>query len=410
MLQAARWVAFSALILLTGAKCGSATRALAPRIEAKPFWPEQRTSRNELLGARLQWKVRAGGAITDLAFSAKGNAIIIATVPDPDVQGSLQSQAVTRWSPQGKVVWRTPVKATTKGLAVSDDASLVVVSNYSDEIRGLDARGKPIWLFEGMCRPIILSKLRRVACYHDDDAEPFVAFDWLGWNGEKLFSHPIKRDILALKVSEDERLLALALTEGIVQVFKLSAESVPQLLWEGHVDGEISDLDVGPSRVVALASNRSGKQTLTLWNDTGVVVGQAFPSARMTQVDIPIEGDFAVTYGNSTQGQHVAFFVPGETQTVWTEKWTRGSLQPAEYSSHIAVYKDHTVIGVEDIESSGRHSHLLSIGRGGELRWDIPLWDEEGAYLYSRGYSDGIPLMAIGTDDGILRAFQIQNP
>lgn len=408
------------MLVLSGMKCASGSRGgRSPDPVAAPsFWGEKAspTSKeappHEAVGARLLWSQKAGGAITDLVYSKQGNAIVAATVPDPDVAGSLHSQFVSRWSPKGKLVWRMPVKASTKALAVSDDASLVVVSNYSDQIRGLDARGKERWVFEGMCRPIVLTRLKHVVCYHDDDAEPFVAFDWLNFNGVREFHHPIKQDILALKVSDDERWLALALTQGVVQVFELSEQAAPALRWETQVDGEVSDLDVTAARVAALSLRKDGKQSVRLWDSAGKILGDADVRARMTQVELAetsAEGpDRVVTYGNSLQGQHLAVFEVADKGL--TEQWSRGFVQPAEYNSSVQVYRDHLVVGIEDIEASGRHSHLLSLNRGGDIRWDIPLWNEEGAYLYARGYSDGVPTLAIGTDDGILRAYRLQKP
>jgi hypothetical protein len=77
---------------------------------------------------------------------------------------------------QGRLLWQNKMRFPVKELDLSKDGSLSVVGTFGNEILGLNAKGKTLWSVEATCKPIILNESKRVLCYHDDDAEPSVAF------------------------------------------------------------------------------------------------------------------------------------------------------------------------------------------------------------------------------------------
>jgi hypothetical protein len=66
-----------------------------------------------------------------------------------------------------------------------------------------------------------------------------------------------------------------------------------------------------------------------------------------------------------------------------------------------------TIIGFEEVSERTRHSHVLALDQKGTLHWDIPLISEDGAYLYSRGFSESPEMLVVGTDDGVISGYRL---
>ncbi|MGZ3688442.1 MAG: hypothetical protein ACXVBW_09090, partial [Bdellovibrionota bacterium] len=89
------------------------------------------------------------------------------------------------------------------------------------------------------------------------------------------------------------------------------------------------------------------------------------------------------------------------------EKWMHGLAQAADYSSSIIAGKDFVLMGLEDIGEDDRDSHLVGFDFAGNLRWNIIVKSDEGAYLYSQGFSEDRALLAVGSDDGTLNLYHL---
>jgi outer membrane protein assembly factor BamB len=356
-------------------------------------------------GVRKLWTQQVPGLMTDLSVARDGSAILIATIPNPEGGAGPQetARALTRFDRKGRKVWRIELKGVLKSMALTDDGDIALVSTYDGELLAIDARGKTIWKAEGMCKPVPFKK--RFLCYHDDDAEPGVAFDVYGADGRKLLYYPITRDVLALKVSDDQRNVALALDGGQLVLFGPDFQS----LWQRKIEGEILDLavtDGAQPRIAALyntspASDRAS-QAVAVFDKQGKLLGDTVSAVRASQIEaVPGSIGFA-TYGNGKQGQSVAYYEI-------TEKWRRSYPRAADYTSSLLTASGLVILGFEETTPSARLSHLIAFDPEGALKWNLPLVTQEGAYLYAQGFAPRTSLLAVGTDDGFLSAFQLSD-
>jgi hypothetical protein len=356
------------------------------------------------------WTKKMPGLITDLAVANGGSAVLVSTAPDQDSDTKSHQYLISLYSSQAKLLWSSPAPYQTKAQSISDDGSLSVVANHNEEITAFDSAGKKIWTAEGMCKPMVLSRLKRVLCYHDDDAEPEVAFDVYNWQGKKLLSLPITNDILSLKVATDESGIALGLNRGQVMLVDEKFHSV----WQKKVSGEILDVAVssGPESRVSVLYASSKHQAVAVFDRAGNLKGELTPSFHAEQIEALPDGSAAFIYGNGAGGQSLAMFPltldDGKKPKSLKESWVRREPRYADYSSSMIVTKDTAVIGLEDVvtPAKGRHSHLLGFDLEGNVRWNLPLVTEEGAYLYGQAFGQ-TGFLAVGTDDAFLGAYQV---
>ena len=353
------------------------------------------------------WTKRVGGVITDLSVSRNGQNIVIATSPNPDVPGGGEHHTMAKFTRDGHMVWRKPLKVPVRAQSISGDGSLIVASTYDDRITGYNAAGKPVWAVNGLCKPILLERIRKIVCYHDDDAESSIAFDVFGWNGQKILSYPIPDlDILALKISEDDRNLAIALTGGHVLLF----DPDYKIVWDKKVSGEISDVSVssGKTPEVAVLYTSGTREKISVLDAGGTVVTLGEPHAHVEQIEISPTASDVFTFGNGPQGQYLALYplLPGAPPSVLKTKWERLEPRRSDYSSSIIVSQDRIIVGIEDLVDTDRHTHLLGFDFDGNQKWSIPVIVEEGVYLYEQDFASENPLLAITTDDGVLSVFK----
>jgi hypothetical protein len=380
------------------------------------------------------WTQQVPGIMTDVSVARDGSAILIATVPNPEAGAGPREtgRALTRYDRDGKKVWRVELKGVVKSLALTDDAKLALVSTYDGELLALDAEGKTAWTAEGLCKPIPLG--RRFLCYHDDDAEPEVAFDIYNAKGRKVLYYPIARDVLALKVSDDQRNVAIALDGGQVLLFDPEFRS----LWQRQVVGEALDIAVSSGksprvaviynhRVAGTEASSSPPQALAVFDAEGRLSGDALLPVRASQVEAAPGGDGFAVYGNGKQGQSVAYYAvpdlappaqapaagspqasPSAPPPALIERWRRGHPQPADYTSTMLATRDLVILGYERAAPGARHSHLVAFDSQGALKWNLPLVTQDGAYLYAHGFAPKPSLLAVGTDDGYLSAFRLR--
>lgn len=354
------------------------------------------------------WKNKFAGLVTDLSVSKDGQSILLATLPDPDSDNPGAKQyRLQLMDYQGKVQWTKTLQNQVKSLSISNGGELSVYSNHVNEVIGIKRDGKVAWTTEGTCKPIILEKSKQILCYHDDDAEPETAFDVFDWEGKKLISYSIKRDILGLKISEDEQWIALALTRGqVVLVNSQFKES-----WQKKVAGEILDLSVssGPTPWLGVLYNVGKKsQKTTFFDQTGKVRAEAVPLSHVEQIELTPDGKNAILYGNGPKGQYLASYpliTPSKGIVNLKESWHRGDSRYADFASSMIVTNLAVIVGFEDISQTERHTHLMGFDPDGKLKWQIPLRTEEGAYIYSMGFSSEKNFLVVGTDDSSVSGF-----
>jgi hypothetical protein len=174
-------------------------------------------------------------------------------------------------------------------------------------------------------------------------------------------------------------------------------------VWQSKVKGEILDLAVADGAEPSVAV-LSSDQKLSLLGAHGKVLSQGLTESHSEQVELTPDGRAILTYGNSNTGQGMALY---EGAPALERKWRRGDARFADFSSSIIVAGRQVLMGFEDVAESTRHSHLLGFDFGGDLKTNIPLITEEGAYLYAQGLAEDAAILVVGTDDGSLAAYRL---
>ncbi len=355
------------------------------------------------LSATLLWSQKLKGLITDLSSTQDGEKILVTTVPDPEEESGPKNATSTLYNQKGEVLWTFLHHGPIRSQAISEDGRLSVFSDYQEILTGVNALGKEVWSTDGVCKPNILNQPQKIICYHDDDAEAHIAFDVMDFSGKKLKSFPIKKDILTLKYSDDEKYLALALTEGHVLLLTIDGK----LLWQKKIKGEILDLDLISQeelKVAVLYMNEKG-QKVALFGASGALVAEGSPTTHTDQLEMTLHA--LVLYGNNSKGQHLSYLEIPKHGTSIKEKWHLTGSRYADFTPPLFVGRDRILMGFEDADAPAKHSHVLLFDFEGKLLTDIGLKLDEGAYLYSLGASDTSPFLYIATDDSTLLAFHL---
>jgi hypothetical protein len=371
------------------------------------------------VAAKKLWTKKSPGLLTDLNISKDGHTILVATVPDRDsveVGTNRSKNYAAFFSGEGKSLAQIEMPAQIKSQSLSADGNLAIIATYDDEIRGYDRVGKQLWAHEGICKPIALSSLHKILCFHDDDAEPELGFEILDWDGNKIASYPVTLDSLMVKVAQNEKYFVIGLNHGKVILF----DSTFKPVWKKSVDGELTDLavsspDSGTPVVAALYNvKKSGKKhkaaQITSEQKIAVFTGAKKDSkpiairSRLDELELSPDGKALFGYGNDSDGQVIARIAPESGEMVWK----RGDPKPAEYSSLLLSVSGWLWVGFEDMSANTRHSHVLGFDDNGGLKSNITVPAEEGSYLYAYSFADQGKVMAVGSDDGRLSLFELK--
>lgn len=361
------------------------------------------------------WKRQMPGLITDLNLAHETNSMLVSVIPDYD-KGRGRNRQVMLWSSKGKVLWKSRARWPVRSQSIAADGSLAVLGKYDATLQAINQSGRTVWTAKGMCRPYVLVKRKSVLCYHDDDAEPQVAFDVFNWDGKKVGGWTIpeaarkrgEADILAFSVSRDEQNVVIGLTDGDVVLFGKDFNPV----WKSSVSGEIADISVssGPAPRIAVLYTKGSSQRLAVLDERGKLVETGRPESYVRQIEAAPSGDAFSVYGNGPKGQYLALYGTKEMKLLWQ----RSDSRYADYASSMILRDDMVIIGFEDAaeqpSTSLRRSHLLGFDFEGKLQWNIPLYTRDGAYIYAQTYSSDHGFVGLGTDDGVLRAYRVETP
>lgn len=346
------------------------------------------------------WKEEFPGPITDVAVARMSGDVLVATIPSLDNGGR---HLLTLLNRSGDQVFRLPMDFPVKHIDVSATGDLVVVQNHEEQLFGLDRSGKKLWSIEASCKPIILTTVKKILCYHDDDTMPSFAFEVFGYDGKLEYKHSVKTDVLALKVSSDERWVALGISGGKLILmnneFKVAADF--------KVEGEILDVSVSSGdepRIAALSMDPKTGQRVGVYEKDGRFRGVMRPPYHVEQIELLPGGRLLALYGNSPKGQYIAAVSPHDLSIVWQK------LEPryADYSLSISVAEDKILAGFEAVGRKSRQSELLVLDLEGKLRSQLSLETTEGAYLYSFAFSPATSLLAIGSDDQVIQLYELK--
>lgn len=391
-----------------------------PAFAARPDDHPWRDRKPMLLQAPKEiWSRRLNGYPSDIGLNATGRELIVATIPSPDRAGGAHKNQLFWFGPKGATRWRkdtTPIRA----VSMADDGSIAVVSDYEDRIIAYDWNGRARWSAQATCIPFALFKVKRVLCYHDDDAEPKTAFDIFDFLGHKLGSRPAASDIVAFKVSSDERFVAVGLSGGKVEVYE-STENAKQPIYTSNIDGEIADVAPGsgdhPVIAVLSYSNKAPGIPRIQWLDgTNSATSQGVSlSQPASEITVSNDGNLAFVYGNSDEGQYLTEIQRDAGKGTSRTEWTRALSEGARYDQPIFAGSGspskggwgQIVAGFEDFQNGSRVSQVTSFDREGHLQWLFPVHKDQDAYLYAMSAAESARAVAVATDDGGIAVFKI---
>jgi hypothetical protein len=310
-----------------------------------------------------------------------------------------------------------------KSQAISRDGSLAIATTHENQVLAFNSKGEKLWTAQATCMPFVIESRKEILCYHDDDAEPMVAFDLFGWDGKLKKSFPIKNDILALKVSADEQSVAIALTQGNVLLLGPKYD----VKWSAKVAGEIVDLDVSSGadpKVAVLYSAGMGKPQKLAWLKNGKLLAEGGLAGLASQIAVSPDASLAFTYGNAGSGQYISLFQASHGETGTKEVWRHGVENNAHYTQTLFASELHgfsgvpsgrlnfAILGVERVGAGTRQSEVVGVSSTGSLLWRIPvvsaLSSSEGSFLYAQSWSPSVARLAIATDDRHFGVFQIE--
>src|SRR5437763_698723 len=108
--------------------------------------------------AKKLWSKTFPGRISDLSISGDDNRVLVALVPDPDATQQLGMPTLVQMNDEGDILWRLALKSRIKSQALSRNGDLVVTTTYDEQVTAYNGDGKPLWNYEALCSPIILSQ------------------------------------------------------------------------------------------------------------------------------------------------------------------------------------------------------------------------------------------------------------
>ncbi len=391
---------------------GSAASAEA-RVESTILHPlglpmDPRPARIEPL-----WRKPMPGLIGDLSLSLDGSTALVATSPNRElVPGGATRPTVSAWSTgSGKLLWKKLLPAPVKAQGISADGRIAVAANYDDELAAWNEKGRELWQVPAMCEPHVMEK-GDVACYHDDDAEPGVAFRVYAKDGSPKSEFPITNDILAFAVSSDLRNVAFGLTAGSVV---RAAPPEFKAAWRKKVKGEVLAVAVASGAAPRTAVLTSARE-LVLLSAEGEVLASRKPSGRADQIAFSPSGDALWIWGNTASGQFLSrLSLPG-----LEEQWLLSEKRQADLVSTLAITgsgeEETAVVGFEDVfaragagtGARAKHHHILGVGPDGKVRWNVAFEPEANVYLIAAARIGTEKWrLAVATDDGHVWGYEI---
>lgn len=352
------------------------------------------------------WEEEFPGPITDLALAKKSGDMVVATIPDMDSGGK---HLLTLLSKGGKKLFQINSPFPVKSLDITDDGARVIVNNYNGKLVAYDRTGLSLWEVEGGCKPTVVNTAKKIVCFHDDDTRPSFAFDLYDYEGVRNSRFTTRVDVLAMKISEDEKWLALAFSGGRITIlndqFKLEKEL--------KVNGEVLDLGISngenPRLAVISIDNKKGEMVSVFEVKNGLLASLPL-SYHVEQAEIFPSGKLITLYGNSPRGQYIAVHSASDA----TLQWQKLEPRYADYSLAVRLGEDRIVTGFEQMGNGAKNnvksrtSRLVVLDLDGKLKADLPLKTAEGAYLYTFAYSQNRSLIGVGTDDKRLQLFELK--
>lgn len=353
------------------------------------------------------WQKQLRGWVTDINVSRNGEMILIASAPNPEKSGGARQYQLSAWNSRGKMLWAKVMKSPVRTQTICGEATRISVSKYDETLTVFNPAGKELWTAEAMCTPIFVPGTGNLVCYHDEDAEPQIAFDVFDLKGTKTLSFPIASDILDLKMSPDGMNLVFALTRGQL----LLVDPWFRSRWQASVRGEIFQTAVsgGTSPRVAAVFQGDSEPRLALLDAEGKIRSEAKLVGQSHQLKFSEDGRRIAIQSLGLPGEHVmmvSVYRITETQELVRE-WTRAVVWNEDFSPPLTLTPKWVLspvsmeggIAFEGLDfSSGKpawHIEVPQFSAGESIRY------------YSHALSPETGLLVVARDDGGLQGFNI---
>ena len=354
----------------------------------------------------ISWKQKLPGAISGMSV-AKAGEILVATNPDPDIEGSSNRFLLTLFDAKGNRKWQKVMEEPVKEQDISWDGKQIAVSNYGDQILFFNSGGKNLWSTQGTCKPYFLNPAKKVLCYHDEDVDSKVAFDLFDYSGKKILSRPIQGDVLGFKLGLDQKNFAIALTGGRVSLFSDEGTEI----WNRSFPGEIVDVAVSssPKPLVAILfrekkGSKKTNQTVQVLNHLGEAVLKKEIGFSALQIEMDPDADRVFYFG---AGQLLGSLHLRALKGV--SDWERKEDSQAVYFHPLLVGRHGLYFGIEKNhqKTESRNQFYITDLQGKPLA-SIALPCDEEAFFYSHRIAESSngTKIAVAMDDGQIMELQ----
>ena len=224
----------------------------------------------EKLTVKILNEKKFPGNLGDIAIARKVGWTLISSIPDIETGGK---HLLSLLDDDGDFRFQVPLTSAVRNLDISEDGSWAVTQHYEEGLKLWNSKGEVIFKTEANCRPHIINSRSQVLCIHDDDTKPTVAFEVFSSEGKRVLDFPVKQDLLAVKLSEDEKWMAIALVGGRVFVFDEQFHPTK----EYRVPGEVFDIAISSGAIpkVGVVSMLQGVgQSVSIFGLDGVSPGE----------------------------------------------------------------------------------------------------------------------------------------
>ena len=354
--------------------------------------------------ATLAWRAKLDGFVGDLDLSEDENRILVSTVTDP--QTAAGKFATILYTASGSVVWKVDHGKRVRAQSVASDGSVAAITDYDNRLKLFGPKGEVLFDVEAGCKPWVIGSAAQaqVFCFHDDDHTPGISVEVFDAKGERIFSDKNKQDLLAYAVSPSGG-MAMAFDGGQLKVFKPGL----QLAFDKKVDGEVLDLALIDRKeglgIAALTWIPKKGQQVSIFSEAGKAIQKTMPMFHLQQLDWDVVSGAVVGFGNGTEGQSLV---------IWNDElkelWSRNVKRASDYLPKPVAAGGTLTAGVFDFNpgvSVGEiASYSLDPTTVGQILWNIPLVNEDQAYLFGSSHTRKPKLIAVAWDDGRIGAYK----
>jgi hypothetical protein len=273
------------------------------------------------------------------------------------------------------------------GVSLSADGQYLAVGLMDFTVALFSKAGELLWERKSVGIPHLTASAELLIAFNSGiTGLSNILFEGFLRSGAKAWSLYRRGRVWRATVSDRNDLL-LSLWNGEV----LFIDQRQRIVWQQLFAKDVTALAVSPGEARYFAVGTGVLDpTIHLFERTGRALWRRQVPHGVTDVSLAKEGAFLLSYGNTTQGQHLALYNrQGDIQ------WTYHIKEPATESS-MAVIVPHAPLVVAGIERDRQH-YVQAFALNGELLWIAPVPEPIFNFRVSR---DG-RYIAAATDHGV---------